>query len=94
MSGTIQFINTTPEELLEEVDKRLEEKLEIIKKNFQPKEPTQYVTRNYVAEEMLFCDLSTVHNLTVRGILKKYGIGGRVLYKRREVEDAIIALDK
>jgi len=94
MPGTIQFVNTTPEELLKEVDKRLEEKLETIKKDFQPKEPTQYVTRHYVAEEMLFCNISTVHNLTVKGVLKKYGIGGRVLYKRQEVEDAIIALDK
>lgn len=94
MSGTIQFINITPSELLTEVEKRFEKKLEILKKDFEPRQPTQYVTRNYVAENMIFCDLSTVHNLTVKGVLKKYGIGGRVLYKRHEVEAAIIALHK
>ena len=63
-----------------------------LKKNFQPKEPNKYVTRKFVAEEMLHCDVSTVHNLTVRGVLNKYGIGGRVLYIRQEVEKAIIEL--
>lgn len=63
-----------------------------LKNNFQPKEPTKYVTRNYVADEIIHCDLSTVHNLTVRGVLTKYQIGGRVLYIRKEVENAIVEL--
>jgi len=88
----IQFINTTPDELLNQLDARWEKKLQKLKKEFQPKEPNKFVTRDYVANEMLHCNLSTVHNLTVKGILKKYGCGGRVLYRRDEVEAAIVEL--
>lgn len=63
------------------------------KKHFQPKEPNEYLTRNDVAE-MLKIDLSSVHNWTKRGILQSYQIGGRVYYKRKEVEDAIVKLKK
>jgi hypothetical protein len=68
--------------------------LKDLKKNFTSKEPTKYVTRNYVADEMLHCDLSTVHNLCKKGILQKYQCGGRVLFKRAEVEKAIVKLKK
>lgn len=90
----IQFINTTPEELINQIDARWEKKLEKLKKEFQPKEPPKYITRDYVAKEILHCDVSTVHNLTVKGVLKKYGCGGRVLYRRDEVEAAIIHIKK
>ena len=88
----IQFINTTPDDLLNQLDARWEKKLEKLKKEFRPKEPNTYVTRDYIANEMLHCNVSTVHNLTVKGILKKYGCGGRVLYRRDEVEAAIVHL--
>ena len=68
--------------------------LKDLKKNFTSKEPPKYVTRNYVADEMLHCDLSTVHNLCKKGILQKYQCGGRVLFKRAEVEKAIVKLKK
>ena len=66
--------------------------LEEIKKSFQPKTPTELLTRNEVAE-MLKCDLSTIHNWTVKGKLKKYCLGDRVYYKRSEVEKALIKID-
>ena len=68
-------------------------KLELanLKKSFVPKEPTTYLTRNEVSE-MLQVDLSTVHNWTKKGRLKSYGIGGRVYFKRSEVESQIIEL--
>lgn len=71
-----------------------DKKFDELKKNFQLKEPTKYVTRNYVANEILHCDLSTIHNLTKRGILQKYQIGGRVLYKLSEVENSIIKIKR
>ena len=90
----IQFIGIMPSALIDLIDEKLEKRLEDLKKNWQPKEPPKYVTRNYVADEMLHCDVSTVHNLSVKGVLQKYQIGGRVLYKRKEVEDAIVKLKK
>ena len=88
----LQFINVTPEQLQDAIIKGVKLQLEELKKLYQPKEPTQFVTRQYVADEMLHCDLSTVHNLTKKGILQKYQCGGRVLYKRSEVEKSIIKL--
>ena len=92
MEKQIQFISTSPRALVNQIDESVKRQLDDLKKSFQPKEPTKYITRNYVADEILHCDISTVHNLTVRGILTKYQIGGRVLYIREEVENAIIKL--
>ncbi|WP_281979522.1 helix-turn-helix domain-containing protein [Tenacibaculum mesophilum] len=88
-----QLHNLDPEEILNPIAE-LKKAIEELKKHLQPKEPTEFVTRNYVAKEMLHCNLTTVHNLTKRGILTKHGIGGRVLYKRAEVEEAVIRLSK
>ena len=88
----VQFISTSPEALVNLIDEAVKRQLDELKKSFQPKEPTKYVTRNYVADEIIHCDISTVHNLTVRGVLKKYQIGGRVLYIREEAKNAIVEL--
>ena len=65
--------------------------LDELKNSFEPKSPTEWLTRNEVAE-MLKCDISTVHNWTKKGKLKKYCIGDRTYYKRTEVESALIAI--
>jgi excisionase family DNA binding protein len=65
--------------------------LEELKNSFEPKTPNEYLTRYEVAE-MLKCDLSTVHNWTAKGKLKKFCIGNRTYYKRTQVEAALIAI--
>lgn len=87
-TGTLQFIQTTPEEMENRIFARFKSELESIKNEFQPKQPTEFLTRNQV-KEMFDVDLSTVHNWTKKGKLKAYGIAGRVYYKRSEVEQAI-----
>jgi excisionase family DNA binding protein len=89
----LQFIGLTPEENNTPIFEYLDKKFEDLKKNLQPKEPNQYLTRNEVAE-LLSVDLSTVHNLSKKGTLQKFQIGGRVLYKRKQVEASIIKLEK
>ena len=88
----VQFIGTTPEEVNKPVLEVINEGFEKLLKQFQPKIPTEYLTRNEV-KELLKIDLSTVHNWTKRGKLKSYGIGNRVYYKRSEVEAAIKPLN-
>lgn len=88
----IQFIQTTPEELQTAIIKGVKDHLEDFKKNFQSKQPAEYLTRNEVAK-MLKIDLSSVHNWTKKGKLKSYGIGGRVYYKFSEIEKAIVKLN-
>lgn len=92
MGQIIQFIQVTPESLQNAIIEGIDLKLSELKKNFQPKETTEYLTRNEVAD-LLKIDLSSVHNWTKKGKLKAYGIGGRVYYKRAEVEAAIKPLN-
>lgn len=87
-NGTIQFIQITPEQFHETIISGVKSELEKLKTEFQPKQPTEFLTRNQV-KELLDVDLSTVHNWTKRGKLKAYGIAGRVYYKRSEVEQAL-----
>ena len=88
---TIQFIQTSPEQVTDVILQGFRKEIEKLKKDFQPKEPTEYLTRNEL-KDLLKCDLSTIHNWTVKGKLKAYGIGNRVYYKRSEIESAIISL--
>ncbi|WP_396633606.1 helix-turn-helix domain-containing protein [Maribacter sp. R86514] len=92
MSGTIQFINTTPDHLISEVEKRLDLKINLLKKSFTPKEPIEYLTRHETAE-LLRVNVSSINNYTKKGLLTSYGLSGRVYYKRKEVESAIIQLN-
>ncbi len=52
----------------------------------------ELMTRQEVAKHLKI-DLSTLHHWTKAGILKKYGIGKRVYYKRSEIENAIVELE-
>ncbi|MEB3005603.1 helix-turn-helix domain-containing protein [Capnocytophaga sp. G2] len=88
---TIQFIQTSPEQLQAAIIEGVRKELNELKKDFQPKEPTVYLSRQEV-KQMLGINLTTLNNWTKKGILTSYGIGGRVYYKRHEVEKAIIQL--
>ncbi len=87
-TGTLQFIQTTPEEMENRIFNRFRSEFDAIKKEFHPKQPTEFLTRQQV-KEMFDVDLSTVHNWTKKGKLQAYGIAGRVYYKRAEVEQAL-----
>ena len=71
----------------------IQNQLTELKTNFQPKQPTEYLTRNETAE-ILKCDLSTLWNWQQKKKLIPVGIGNRVLYKRSDIEDALIYLGK
>lgn len=63
--------------------------IEDIKTNFEPKQATEYLTREETAN-LLKCDLSTLYHWTRKGKLKSYKIGNRVYYKRSEVEANLV----
>lgn len=86
---TIQFIGTTPDDLIREIKKEIIPELkEQLKEQFQPKEPTSYLTRNEVCE-MLHIDLSTLHRWRKDGTLIAYGLGNRIYFKRNEIDEFI-----
>jgi hypothetical protein len=64
-----------------------------LKKNFQPREPAHFLSRNETAE-MLKIDLSTLWAWTKKRELISYQLQGKVYYKRSEVESAIVKLIK
>ena len=88
---TIQFVQVSTDELQSLVSNVLESKLNDFKRNFKPIEPNEYLSRSEVAK-MLSVNESTIFNWKKRGILSAFQIGGRVFYKRKDVEDAIVKL--
>ena len=88
----VQIIQDS-EEFKDNLMQAFRRELEQLKQEYQPKQPTQYLTRAEVAK-LLQIDLSTLHAWTKKGKLNPYGIGNRVYYKRQEVEAALKPLNK
>ena len=63
---------------------QIEEELKNIRENFQPKEPTELMSRQEVVD-YLKISFPTLHQWTNHGILVSYRMGNRVYYKRGEV---------
>jgi hypothetical protein len=87
-----QLFNLEPQQLLSPIEK-LQKSIDYLNSHFEPKTPTEFLTRQEVAT-LLKIDLSSVHNWTKKKILISYQIGGRVYYKRKEIENAIVRLNK
>jgi excisionase family DNA binding protein len=87
----ITIIQASSKQIEDAIIKRFQIEIEKLKEHFKPKEPDEFMTRKEVAI-LLKCDLSTVHNWTVKGKLKPYGIGNRVYFKRNEILESLIPL--
>lgn len=88
----IQFIEYSPEQLQQEITKGIKSHLDDFLKNFKPKEPNDYLTRQDVAK-MLSVDISTISNYQKNGRLKPVGLGGRVYFLRKDVEASFTPLN-
>lgn len=85
----IQFLGTSPADLITELKNSLIPELrEQLSKDFQPKQPTEYLTRKEVCE-LLSIDLSSLHRWRKDGTLTAYGISNRVYFKRSEIDEVI-----
>ena len=91
MQHSILLDHISAEEL-KSLFESLRNEIQDIKQNLGPKSPTEYLTRSELSK-MLNVDISTIHNWTVKGNLKKHCIGNRVYYKRSEVEESLIKID-
>lgn len=90
--STIQFIQTTPQELQSQINEGVKSQLQDFLKHFQPKQPNEYLTRADVAK-MFNVDLSTVHNWCKSGKLKPLGLGARVYFLRSDIEQSLQPLN-
>jgi len=86
--STIQFIQTTPQELQNQINEGVKSQIQDFLKHFQPKQPNEYLTRSDVAK-MFNVDLSTVHNWSKSGKLKPLGLGARVYFLRSDIEQSL-----
>ena len=86
----IQMINLTPEHLTGLLIDGLKTQLGDLKKWFSPSQD-ELLTREETAK-LLKIELCTLHNWTRQGKLISYGIGGRVYYKRAEIEKSLIRI--
>ena len=91
--STIQFIGTNPTDLITELKNVLIPELKAqLSAQFQPIQPTEYLTRSEVCK-LLKINLSTLHRWRKENIIPSYGYGNRVYFKRSEI-DAIINQNK
>ena len=89
MSSTIQFIGTSPTDLITELKNSLIPELKAqLSAQFQPIQPTEYLTRSEVCK-LLKIDLSTLHRWRKDGTISSFGIGNRVFIKRSEIDQII-----
>ena len=86
MKNSVILESLTQDELKDLISGIFDEKL----KSFQPTQeyPDKYLTRQEVATKLRIT-FPTLHKLTNNGTLIAYRIGGRVLYKKSDVEDSL-----
>jgi excisionase family DNA binding protein len=63
-----------------------------LSKNLQTKQPEEYLTRKDVAK-LLKVSISTVSNWKNTGVISYHCMGGRVYYKRSEIDKAMIKIN-
>jgi uncharacterized protein YfbU (UPF0304 family) len=88
----VQFIQTTPQELQQQINEGVKIQLTEFLKNFAPIQPKEYLTRSDVAK-MFNVDISTVHNWCKSKRLNPLGIGSRVYFLRSEIETSLKPLN-
>ncbi len=89
---TVQFIQTTPQELQNQITEGVKTQLQEFLKLYKPKQPNDYLTRQQVAQ-MFNVDLSTIHNWCKSKKLNPLGLGSRVYFLRSEIEQSLKPLN-
>lgn len=87
--SAVQVYQTTPEHLTEAIFKGIDERLEGLKKSFQPREPEEYLSRKETAN-LLKISLVCLHDWCNKGLLKKYKFGNRTYFLRSEIQQTML----
>lgn len=85
---TTMLHGVNPDQLKELISSSVKNEIEVLKKEFQPKEPEQLLTREETMQ-MLKISSFCLHNWMNKGILKKYKVGNRTYFKRSDIEEII-----
>ena len=90
----LQFIQTTPQELVKLISESVNLQIQELKKNLQSQSANDDLLTREQACELLSINSSTLYHWTNKGKVKAYGIGNRRYYKRSELLDSLIQLKK
>ncbi|MEH6745805.1 MAG: helix-turn-helix domain-containing protein [Maribacter arcticus] len=88
MDSITQLHATTPEKLTEAILDGVRKEINDLKKEFQPKEPDEFLTRKDTAE-LLKISLVCLHDWCNKGIIKPYKLGNRTYFSRKELVDNV-----
>jgi len=88
-----QVHHTSKDELIYTIIKGVEEKLNEFEKNFQPKEPTLWLTKKEVSN-ILSISIVTIDDWSKKGILNPYRIGNRIRFRKSDVEKALTKINE
>jgi hypothetical protein len=88
----VQFIQTTPQELQQQISEDVKIQLQEFLKHFVPIQPKEYLTRSEVAK-MFSVDISTVANWQKSKRLNPLSLGARIYFLRSEVEASLKPLN-
>ena len=90
MDAITQLHGTTPEKLTENILIGVRAQINELKKEFQPKEPEEFLTRKATAE-LLKISLVCLHDWCNKGIIKPYKLGNRTYFSRKELVESVLS---
>ena len=88
-----QVFGVTPDELKDDIIKDVRAELKQIAQNFKPVTPPEYLTRQETAK-ILKVSLVTLSDWNKKGILNPYRLGNLIRYKRTEIDESLIQINK
>ena len=88
MENAILVNGITPTELTETILKGVKNQLDDLKKNYQPREPEEFLTR-VETSKLLKISLVTIHQWVKDGILKPYKVGNRTYFSRKDINETM-----
>lgn len=91
---TVQFIQTTPQQLAELINEGVKNQLLELKKNLNSQQANDDLLTREETCKFLSIDSSTLWAWTNKGKVKAYGIGNRRYYKRSELLECLKSLKK
>lgn len=92
--STLQFIQTTPEQLVDLITQGVKIQIQELKKNLNSEQANDDLLTREETCKFLSIDSSTLWAWTNKGKVKAYGIGSRRYYKRAELLESLILLKK
>ncbi len=73
-----------------ELLKSLNNKIDVLQAKSADKKPIEWISKGDLAK-MLDCDISTLHNWSVKGKIVPFYLGGRVYYDRYAIDKELLA---